>query len=103
MVPRPVLAVMMLFPIKEAVRVAAGPLSPCFLVEDARTFVQSEKHRDEEAERITASGQVVAPSLYYTKQSEAWLPKTLVADWSSFSFVPQLLAMRVVLLVSCTV
>lgn len=32
---------------------------------------QSEKHKDEEDARIKASGQVVPPSLYFTKQS-AW-------------------------------
>ena len=30
---------------------------------------QSEKHKDDEDARIKASGQVVAPSLYFTKQS----------------------------------
>lgn len=46
MVPQPVLAVMMLFPIKEA----------------------SEKHKTEEHESIVANGQVVSPSVYFAKQ-----------------------------------
>lgn len=46
MIPQPALAVVMLFPIKDA----------------------SEKHKDDEDARIKASGQVVAPSLYFTKQ-----------------------------------
>lgn len=47
MVPRPVIGVMMLFPVKEA----------------------SEKHRADEEARIAAEGQEVAPEVYYTKQT----------------------------------
>lgn len=46
MVPQPVKAVVMLFPIKDV----------------------SEAHREQEAERIEAEGQEVTPSLYYKKQ-----------------------------------
>lgn len=47
MVPRPVIGVMMLYPIKEA----------------------SEKHRDEEEARIVAEGQEEAKEVYFTKQT----------------------------------
>lgn len=47
MVPKPVIGVIMLFPIKEA----------------------SEKHRAEEAARIEAEGQEVPEEVYYTKQT----------------------------------
>jgi ubiquitin carboxyl-terminal hydrolase L3 len=46
-IPRPVKAVVFLYPIKE----------------------HTELHRAEEAERIRSKGQVVDPALYYTKQT----------------------------------
>ena len=47
MVPKPVVAVVMLFPIKE----------------------KTEEHRLEEQTRIESSGQVVSPNVYYMKQT----------------------------------
>lgn len=72
MIPRPVLAVMLLFPIKEAVIVVATSVirvAMHFTLHPLLLCSQSEKHREEEHAKILEEGQVLAPSLYFTKQS----------------------------------
>jgi hypothetical protein len=48
----------------------------------------TEAHREEEAARISASGQVVDPALWYTKQSIRAFFKLLLPSLVSISKIP---------------
>ncbi|RLN87461.1 hypothetical protein BBJ28_00017191, partial [Nothophytophthora sp. Chile5] len=83
MVPSPVVAVLMLFPIKPHVRcwrsrpsVLAG--LELNLVVDILLLVQTEAFAKQEAEKIAKEGQTVSPNVYYMRQTVAGLSLVLL-------------------------
>ena len=81
MIPSPAIAVVMLFPIKDAVRhrrchnavPVASAVNPMCIFIACYTLpgwtAQSEKHKADEDTRLAAGGQHVSPNVYFTKQS----------------------------------
>lgn len=63
MVPKPVKAVLLLFPIKDAVSGA------CMLGPRSLWGAQSEAFQEKEKERIQEAGQTVSDKLWFTKQT----------------------------------